>query len=183
MTRIQKKIGATGEKILVYCINGRSMADLVDLMLEQYSSRDTCWAAISRTVKRLASLDLIEDKEKERFNFIKTTSKGRLLVQEKIPLELISDDRIKFLIQEMKSRELDLDKLKELILEILSKFGRQTANDLSKFLQISSDIIVKVLNEMDDKLKKEVIIVNEKEETYYFINWKLIFSPIKKILR
>ena len=159
------------------------MADLVDLMLEKYSNKDTCWAAVSRTVKRLAKLGLIEDKEKNRFDFIKTTSKGKLLVQHKVPLELITDDRIKFLIQELKTRENETEKIQEIILEILSKYGRQTASDLGDFLEISSEKIKAMLDEMGDKLKKEVISVNEKEQTYYFINWKLIFSPIKKILK
>ena len=159
------------------------MADLVDLMLEKYANKDTCWAAVSRTVKRLASLGLIEDKEKNRFEFIKTTSKGKILVQHKVPLELITDDRIKFLIQELKNRENESDKIKEIILEILSKYGRQTVSELSDFLEISDDEIKKILDEMGDKLKKEVISINEKNMTYFFINWKLIFSPIKKILK
>ena len=159
------------------------MTELVELMLPNYFNRDTCWAAISRTVKRLAKLNLIEDKEKNRFSFIKTTFKGRLTIQEKIPLELITDDRIKFLVNELKQRDIDQNKIKEIILELFSRYGRLTISDISEFLQMPSDLIKNLLEEMDDKLKKETIKVNKSDEIFYFINWKLLLSPIKKLLK
>ncbi len=159
------------------------MKDLVDLMLENYSSRDTAWAAISRTVKKLASLKLIEDKENDRFSYIKTTLKGKMIVQESIPLELVADDRIKFLIKELKTRDFDSSKLKEIILELFSKYGKLSFEDLNNLLQLPKDILENELNDMKDKLKKEIIKVDEKEQIYYFINWKLLFSPIKDILK
>jgi len=127
------------------------MKELVDLMLENYVNRDTAWAAVSRTVKKLASMKLIEDKDKNRFSFVKSTIKGKLIVQDKIPLELIADDRIKKQIKEIQKSKMYSHKLKEIILELLSMHGKLSFQDLNDLLQLPEETLKNVLFEMKDK--------------------------------
>ena len=53
------------------------MTDLVDLMYESYSSRENCWAAVSRAIKKLATLKLIENKKRRSIFFYKNNDEGQ----------------------------------------------------------------------------------------------------------
>ncbi|MHA1269115.1 MAG: hypothetical protein ACTSPY_04950 [Candidatus Helarchaeota archaeon] len=193
----EKWISELNKSILLLSQNGISISEVVNLLQKNYNSKQTCWAAISRTCKNLANKKLLEViKRNKRVVHIQTSLLGKKLIYEICDeLEILSNTpkikmyreistKIKHKINYSSNSEnlIDNDEIRKLILEILAKYGELTLHGLSYCIDIPEILLDKILNNMIDSSLILRVKDNDRDDINKFqINWKYLFLPIKKI--
>ena len=183
MTKGANWLSDTARDVLRYGIEGITIKDLVDAFENKYKSRDACWAALSRLTKKLNAQGYITLLGGRRTRSLITTIKGKDQIKRDLSLKLPTQARLR--LHGKKSATLDsTNKLEELLLEVLAKYGELTIQDLATSLQVEETKISNIVQQLWEKriLFKATKTIGQVEVQLFYLNWKLAHEPLHKII-
>lgn len=176
-------ISETARSVLLHGIEGISIKELVDVLENNYKSRDACWAAISRLTKKLNDQGFIELQGEKRARFLITTVKGKSQIGRDIILKLPIQTRLKDGAKRILKTGVR-DKLEDLILELLAKRGELTIRDIANYLNVQDSIVSSEVQHLSEKeiLTKDIKKIKQVEVPFYHLNWRKALGPLSKII-